>query len=122
MIIPRSSTETIIGALRVLSRDIVTDDGVISACLREAADRMEEMQRQLERVGWQPIETAPENTRVIVFGGMLKPENNGPSKNEGVIGYRQGGVWHSTEDSGPWHVFIIDPTRWMPLSAPDPSL
>jgi hypothetical protein len=55
MITPRSSTETIIGALRVLSRDIVTDDGVISACLREAAGRMEEMQRQLERV---PVEEA----------------------------------------------------------------
>lgn len=50
MIIPRTSTETIIGALRVLSRDIVTDDGVANACLREAADRMEEMQRQLERI------------------------------------------------------------------------
>lgn len=50
MIIPRTSTETIIGALRVLSRDIVTDDGVANACLREAADRMEEMQRQLEQI------------------------------------------------------------------------
>ncbi len=41
--IPRSSTETIIGALRVLSVDIQTDDGVVNSCLREAADRMEEL-------------------------------------------------------------------------------
>ena len=50
MIPPRSSTEALIAALRVLSEDIVTDDGVVSATLREAADRMEEMQRQLERI------------------------------------------------------------------------
>ena len=50
MITPRSSTKEIISALRVLSEDIVTDDGVVSATLREAADRMEEMQRQLERI------------------------------------------------------------------------
>ena len=49
MIIPRSSTDALIAALRVLSEDIVTDDGVVSATLREAADRMEEMQRQLGR-------------------------------------------------------------------------
>jgi hypothetical protein len=115
MIIPRSSTETIIGALRVLSQDIVTDDNVVSMCLREAADRMEVMQRQLKRGGPQPIRTATENTRVIVLGGMLKPENCGPFKNEGVIGYLRDGVWHSTEDDGMWHVFIIDPTHWMPL-------
>ena len=39
----KSSTETIIGALRVLARDIQTDDGVINACLSEAAERLEEM-------------------------------------------------------------------------------
>ena len=50
MITPRSSTETLIAALRVLARDVQSDDGVANACLREAADRMEEMQRQLERI------------------------------------------------------------------------
>ena len=50
MITPRSSTEALIAALRALAEDIVTDDGVVSATLREAADRMEEMQRQLERI------------------------------------------------------------------------
>jgi hypothetical protein len=47
---PRSSTETLIAALRVPAEQIPTADGVINATLYEAADRMEEMQRQLERV------------------------------------------------------------------------
>lgn len=39
-----SDTQTIIGALRVLARTIKTDDGVINACLDEAATRLEELQ------------------------------------------------------------------------------
>lgn len=39
----RSDTQTIIGALRVLARDIQTDDGVVNACLEEAAQRLGEL-------------------------------------------------------------------------------
>ena len=39
----KSSTETIISALRVLARDIQTDDGVINACLSESAERLQEL-------------------------------------------------------------------------------
>lgn len=39
----KSDTDTIIGALRVLARDIQTDDGVVNACLSEAAERLEEL-------------------------------------------------------------------------------
>jgi len=68
MITPRSSTETLIAALRVLASDLESLAGeVVGACLREAADRMEEMQRQLERVGWQPIETAPRGKEILVY-------------------------------------------------------
>lgn len=42
----RSSTETLIGALRILSRDIQSGDGVANMAIAEAADRMEEMQGQ----------------------------------------------------------------------------
>lgn len=35
-----SDTETLIKALRILSEEIQTDDGVANACLREAADRL----------------------------------------------------------------------------------
>lgn len=49
----RTDTRTIIEMLRVLSHDLITDDGVVSCALREAADRMEELdlagRRLLER-------------------------------------------------------------------------
>ena len=35
----KTQTDTIISALRVLARDIHTDDGVVNACLEEAAGR-----------------------------------------------------------------------------------
>jgi hypothetical protein len=41
----KSETDTIIAALRVLARDIQTDDGVVNTCLEEAAGRLEELQR-----------------------------------------------------------------------------
>jgi len=47
---PRSTTETIIGALNVLARDIQTDDGVINGCLYEAASRLEELRQENERL------------------------------------------------------------------------
>ena len=43
----KSKTESLISALRVLARDIQTDDGVVNACLEEAAGRLEELQREL---------------------------------------------------------------------------
>lgn len=45
----RSKTETIISALRILVRDIQTDDGVVNACLDEAASRLEELQIKLKQ-------------------------------------------------------------------------
>lgn len=39
----QSSTATLIKALHALSKDIQTDDGVVNACLTEAAYRMQEL-------------------------------------------------------------------------------
>jgi hypothetical protein len=39
----KSSTETLIKALHILSKDIKTDDGIANAALTEAAYRMEEL-------------------------------------------------------------------------------
>lgn len=39
----KSSTETLITALEKLSEDIQTDDGVVNACLQEAAQRLREL-------------------------------------------------------------------------------
>jgi hypothetical protein len=43
---PRSSTDTLIRAVRILAHGIQTDDGVANAALFEAADRLEELQKR----------------------------------------------------------------------------
>lgn len=44
---PRSSTATLIAALRILARDIRSDDGIANAAIDEAADRLEQMRADL---------------------------------------------------------------------------
>ena len=39
----KSSTETLIEALRILARDIESDDGVANSAIAEAADRLQEL-------------------------------------------------------------------------------
>ena len=41
----KSSTESLISALRVLALDVITNDGVVNVCLEEAAGRLEELDR-----------------------------------------------------------------------------
>lgn len=43
-----SSTETLIEALRVLADNIESKDGVVNACLSEAALRLETLSKELE--------------------------------------------------------------------------
>ena len=43
MTTPRTSTAHLIDALRILSRDIQSPDGVANAAIAEAADRLEEL-------------------------------------------------------------------------------
>ena len=45
-----SDTTTLIAALRILSRDIYSEDGVANAAIAEAADRMEEMRLAIARL------------------------------------------------------------------------
>ena len=40
----RSTTETLISAMRILANDIASHDGVANAAIAEAADRLEELQ------------------------------------------------------------------------------
>ena len=39
----RTDTHTLIAALRILARDIESDDGVANECISEGADRLEEL-------------------------------------------------------------------------------
>lgn len=55
----KSSTETLIAAMRVLARDIQSGDGVANAAIAEAADRMAEQQARI-------AELEQANNRVIL--------------------------------------------------------
>jgi hypothetical protein len=46
----RSSTEKLIKAMRILSSDIQSDDGVANAAIAEAAQRLEEQQERIKRL------------------------------------------------------------------------
>lgn len=61
MTAPRSSTETLIAALRLLAREIVSPDGVPNAAIAEAADRLEELAACRQAlVGMVGSDSAPE--------------------------------------------------------------
>lgn len=42
----KSSNETLIGALKILSNEIYSEDGVASACIMEGASRIEELVKE----------------------------------------------------------------------------
>ena len=106
----KSQTDTITSALRVLARDIQTDDGVVNACLNEAAGRLEELQRAnrntladlavaIERrdealKNQQPttvvrqVTTRPEPSRLEIAAMMLA-----------ALAGRESGTWESNEEA-----------------------
>lgn len=43
----KPDTNTLIDALRILARDINSEDGVANAAIAEAADRLEKLQRKV---------------------------------------------------------------------------
>ena len=46
----KTSTETLIKAMRILSSDIQSDDGVANAAIAEAAQRLAEQQERIKRL------------------------------------------------------------------------
>ena len=46
----RTSTETLIAAMRILSQDIQSEDGVANAAVAEAAQRLEEQQERITQM------------------------------------------------------------------------
>lgn len=47
---PRTDTETLIKAGHILARDIQSDDGVANAAIAEMADRLAELQAEVDRL------------------------------------------------------------------------
>lgn len=43
----KTNSKTLIKALRILSEDVQSDDGVANACIAEAADRIEELEAKI---------------------------------------------------------------------------
>ena len=75
----RSSTKTIIGALRILSNDIQGGDGVANACLWEAADRMEELYNELlfqERLAEKYVEAGKICAKIYIARNITLSEES----------------------------------------------
>ena len=45
-----TSTETLVSAMRALSNDIQSEDGVANAAIAEAADRLEQLSEKIKRL------------------------------------------------------------------------
>ena len=62
--------------------------------------------------GWQPIETAPKDGTRVILGNPNNPYGEWPFMGE--------------FDAGKWRIHIdgqtIDPTHWMPLPEPPPTV
>ena len=43
----KTDTNTLIDALRIIARDIYSEDGIANAAISEAADRLEQLQRKV---------------------------------------------------------------------------
>lgn len=65
----RNSTETLIVAMRILSQDIQSEDGVVSAATAEAAQRLEEQQERITKL---------ERENDALRADLLLWENGGP--------------------------------------------
>jgi hypothetical protein len=63
----KSSTETLIAAMRILARDIQSGDGVANAAISEAADRLAEQQAHIAELE----QAAPEPDTVAVDDSQL---------------------------------------------------
>ena len=59
---------------------------------------------------WQPIETAPNSTEVIVSGFNFNDDKQGRWI---VIANREYGLWNGLDNE-----VLYDPTHWMPLPTP----
>lgn len=63
----KTDDATLIAAVRILSRTIQTEDGVIGACLAEAATRLETL---VEERRWIPVgERLPDGEEWVDFAG-----------------------------------------------------
>lgn len=106
----KSETDTIISALRVLARDIHTDDGVVNTCLEEAAGRLEELDRALSDYIKERNKTVADliKQRDVAYNRMsqqITAAHSEPSRLEiaaqllAALAGRESGTWEGQEES-----------------------
>jgi hypothetical protein len=92
----RTDDATLIESVRILSRTIQTDDGVIPACLAEVATRLEEL---VEERRWVPVgERLPESEETVDIAGEWGD----------CVGYYSVGRWRNVDDDSCWDAI----THW----------
>jgi len=69
-----TETKTIIEALRILARDIQSEDGVANAAIAEAADRLEKQQKRIRNQRREIEALAKDKKRVDGFVNWLDAE------------------------------------------------
>jgi predicted RNase H-like nuclease (RuvC/YqgF family) len=69
-----TETKTIIEALRILARDIQSEDGVANAAIAEAADRLEKQQRKIRNQRREIEALAKDKHRIDGFCNWLDAE------------------------------------------------
>ena len=69
-------------------------------------------------MNWQPIETAPTNTSILVY--IPNTEHYGPGIYRAIkVDMGTGVRWHTSALYGGWDIdAIYTPTHWMPLPEP----
>lgn len=74
-----------------------------------------ELEEKLSKLGWQPIESAPRDGRMLLLYGLAN-RDNGEAGFESSSNFTVEGQW----EEGIWtfHFGTIEPTHWMPISSP----
>ena len=116
----RTPDATLIEAVRILSRTIHTDDGVIAACLAEAATRLEELVEERRSISTllQKVEILEEdNARLREERQWIPVGERLPQNEEWVdiagewgdcVGYYSVGRWLNVDDDPCWDAI----THW----------
>jgi hypothetical protein len=122
----RTPDATLIEAVRILSRTIQTDDGVIPACLAEVATRLEELVEERRSISTllQKVESLEaENNRLREERRWVPVGEGLPADNVAVLCCGDGvGAEMVWREHGKWHLSfagygVSDSTytHWMPL-------
>ena len=66
-------------------------------------------------IDWQPIETAPKDGRILVYGGTLENDLRGKEPSGIALVYAE---TLCVADTCYYDAWIVEPTHWMPLPEP----